>query len=207
MSEIGAGRAGLRRFQALSAFATLLTLFLLSPPFIGLFAGEGRMLGKVVDENGDPIRDATVTITSPDLPQYLEVTSTKKNGTFSMVFSKAYLRYVYRIEKDGYQTTEQEVKTNLGGTTRHTFTLSEGVGTAPVTATGDAPASKSNKAIFAFNEGVEAIQAGDLVLAEQKFLAALELDPELNASNAALARLHAEDEEWEEEDEEEFQSV
>jgi tetratricopeptide (TPR) repeat protein len=154
---------------------------------VALAAGEGRMLGKVVDEEGHPVRDATVTITSPDLPQFREITSTKKNGTFSMVFSKAYLRYVYRIEKEGFQTTEQEVKTNLGGTTRHTFELAEGVGAAPVTASGDEPASKSNKAIFSFNAGVEAYDAKDYETAKAKFLEALEADSQLYQAHSALA--------------------
>lgn len=169
----------------------LLPLMVVLCAGLAMAAGEGRMLGKVVDENGDPIRDATVTITSPDLPQYREVTSTKKNGTFSMVFSKAYLRYVYRIEKEGYQTTEQEVKTNLGGTTRHTFELLEGVGSAaPVTATGDEPASRSNKAIFAFNEGVEAYDAKDYETAKMKFAEALEADSQLYQAHSALADVY-----------------
>lgn len=151
-----------------------------------LASGEGRMLGTVVDEDGKPVRGATVIITSPDLPPFKEVASTKKNGTFSMVFSKAYLRYVYHIEAEGYQATEQEVKTDIGGTTRHTFTLYRGV-SAPVTATGDKPASTSNKAIFTFNEGVEAYDAKDYEAAKAKFMEALEADSQLYQAHSALA--------------------
>ncbi|MCB1057380.1 MAG: tetratricopeptide repeat protein [Acidobacteria bacterium] len=169
-------------------FALLPLLALLGAGAV-LASGEGRMLGTVVDEDGNPIKGAQVTVTSPDLPPFKEETKTKKNGVFSMVFSKAYLRYVYHIEAESYAPTEEEVKTDLGGTTRHTFTLYKGVSSG-VTATGEKAASTSNKAIFAFNAGAEAFQAKDYDGAKEKFLSAIEADSQLYQAHSALADVY-----------------
>jgi superkiller protein 3 len=156
-------------------------------------AGEGRMLGTVIDEEGNPIQGVKVTVTSPDLADFEEVKTTNKKGQFSVVFAKAYLRYLYRFEKEGYATRETETKTNISGTTRQDFTLH--FGQAPTATAGsgaNAAAAASNAAIFTFNEGVDAYKAGEFALALEKFNAAIEKDPSFPQAHTALAELHYE---------------
>lgn len=159
-------------------------------------AGEGRMFGTVVDNNQEPIEGVKVTVTSPDFPDFREERLTKRRGTFSIVFARAYLSYNYRFEKSGYQTLETSVKTNLGGTTRNTFVLAEEntiqVPSADAAAGGDATAltvAVSESALARFNEGVTAFQAGDHATAEAAFKEALEKDPNFYQAHTALAEL------------------
>ena len=155
-----------------------------------LGAGEGRMLGTVVDEEGKPIEGVKVTVTSPDLSGFEEVRTTNKKGQFSVVFAKAYLEYVYRFEKEGYATREMEVKTNVSGTTRQDFTLHSGQAPAATVESGASPAAAaSNAAIFTFNEGVDAYKAGERELALEKFKAAIEKDSQFPQAYTAMAEL------------------
>jgi Tfp pilus assembly protein PilF len=151
------------------------------------------MLGTVVDEEGNPIQGVEVTVTSPDLSGFEVVRKTNKKGEFSVVFAKAYLRYLYRLEKEGYATREMEIKTNISGTTRQEFVLHFGQAPAVTAESGASPAAAaSNAAIFTFNEGVDAYKAGEHALALEKFQAAIEKDPQFPQAHTALAELHYE---------------
>lgn len=160
-------------------------------------SGEGRILGTVIDKDGNPLKGVKVTITSPDLSDYRVEMTTKKNGTFSVVFAKAYLNYNYRFELEGYQTLETTFKTNLDGTTRAKFELAE-VNSVPVpsdasTPDGSLQVAVSAGAIALFNEGVAAYQAKDLATAKSKFEEALGKDPNLYQAHTALAEIYLEE--------------
>jgi len=72
------------------------------------WAGRGRALGRVVDQQGDPIEGAKVTLHLPDRPEAgPDAIYTKKNGRWAVV-----------IEKEGYVTSEGSFQVNEFGTAK-----------------------------------------------------------------------------------------
>jgi len=168
--------------------ASLLVL-ILTVPGLASAVRQGRLIGKVVDPEGNPIPGVTVTATSPDIPGFREVMTTDKKGVFKVDFDRIYVVYHYRFEKLGYRPTEAEQTWSLEGTAHHEFTMHPG---ETPTLEGLPPASTSNAAILAFNGGVKAFEAKDYPTARAKFEEALEYDPYLRQTWAALSLVHVE---------------
>ncbi len=148
------------------------------------------MIGTVVDGDGNPVAGVTVIITSPDLGSFYETKTTKKNGTFAVGFSDAYLAYLYKFEKDGYQERSVEFKAARSGITRNEFTIYAG---APQDA-GDAVTavdSASNEAILAFNEALAAFNEDDLDTAAMKLQETLVADAEIHQAHLLLSEVYA----------------
>jgi tetratricopeptide (TPR) repeat protein len=150
--------------------------------------GEGRLQGTVVDEKtGKPIQGVKVTITSTEF-QFKQERTTDAKGKFSMMFVDSTADYKAHFEKAGYAILEQPVELMLGGVKQTTFSLPP----APTGGQGQAPGAEgepgqpqelsgTNKAILAYNEGVNAMNAKDLATALAKFEEARTLDPQLAA--------------------------
>lgn len=162
---------------------------------VGLLAGsaahagtDARLHGSVVDENGDPVPKATITITTSQLGTFNESVTTNKKGKYSILIGDATLTYTFTIEKDGYRPTKEDLKLKLESTTRRDFVLNSGAADPPpVTASGEAAASSSNAAIRAYNEGAAALRAGDYATARTHLETALEKDAELAPAYGVLA--------------------
>jgi len=97
----------------------LLTLVLLAAPLAAQdWAGRGRALGKVVDEQGNPVEGAKVTLHLPGFPEAgPEPLLTDKKGRWS------YLgldngAWAVVIEKEGFITSEGSFSVNEFGTAR-----------------------------------------------------------------------------------------
>lgn len=69
-------------------------------------ANKGTISGKVVDENGDPIEGATVTLDSG------ETVTTDENGEFSMQVDPG--TYIITVSKGGYEDETTEVSIDPG---------------------------------------------------------------------------------------------
>ena len=165
------------------ATAWLLTLILIVPG-LAFAAQKGRLIGKVVDPNGNPIPGVAVTVTSPQVPKFKEVLTTDKKGIFLVDLTTIDVTYQYRFEKVGYQTLDTTQEWHLEGTERHEWTLSPGV--APTV--GDAPpVTTSEPTVLAFNAGVAALRAKDYPTAEAKFKEAVGQDPNLVRGWIALS--------------------
>jgi len=168
--------------------AWLLTLLWIIP---GLAFAEqkGRLIGKVVDPQGNPIPGVVVTATSPQIPSFREVRTTDKKGTFTVDFRQVDVTYHYRFDKAGYQSTEAQQEWHLEGSQRFQWTMHSGttpaVGSLP-------PASTSEPAILAFNGGVTALKAKDYATAEAKFKEAVGHDPKLLQAWVALSTVQVE---------------
>lgn len=158
-------------------------------------AGEGRTIGTVLDGDGNPLEGVTVTVTSPDLSTFSATATTKKNGRFVVAFSDAFLTYVYKFEKDGYQTQEVEFKANKSGISRQEFTLHAGV-TPTAGEEVTEVASASNVAVLAFNAALEAFNAGDFATAQAKLEETLTADPEIHQAHLLLSEVYAERENY-----------
>ena len=150
---------------------------------------EGRLIGRVVDPEGQPIEGVNVTVTSKDVPGFNVVEVTDKKGIFKVDFHVVEVAYDYRFEKAGYQTVITSQQWNLVGTERIDFTMPPG---ETPTAEGVVPASTSKPAVQAYNDGVAAFEAKNYAAAQVKFEEAAEHAPELRQTWAALSVVHLE---------------
>lgn len=164
--------------------AWLLILFFLVPG-LALAQRKGRLIGKIVDGDGKPIADVTVTVTAQQLPNFGHTVKTDKRGTFTIDFDEVNIVYHYRFDKAGYATLDVDQRWLLEGTEHFQWTL----GPASVAAPGavGAPASMSAPAVIAYNAGVSAVALKDYATAESKFKEAVTHDPKLARGWAALA--------------------
>ncbi|RMF78004.1 MAG: hypothetical protein D6739_12185, partial [Nitrospirae bacterium] len=168
--------------------AATVILFLAAAPAA---AQVGRVSGKVMDPEGNPIPGVTVTVTSPEMPSLKIVKRTNKKGRFVVTHTDVTLAYEYTLEKEGYQTLRKPVRPLAGGTVMIKFTMAP-AGAAPAGSPqgapeAGAPPAPARGAIKVYNEGVEAQQAGDLDTAEAKYREALEADPKLSAAHTSIA--------------------
>jgi Tfp pilus assembly protein PilF len=166
---------------------------LLAGPALASAYREARLVGKVVDPEGDPIPGVTVTVTSPSIPEFNEVEVTNDKGVFKVDFDQISVVYEYLFEKLGYQTTKTQMTVSFEGTKRHEFTISPAE-TGAVDAR--PPASTSTPAIVAFNDGVRAFEAEDYEAARAKLEEALGHDPNMRLAWELLTRTLIEQEDY-----------
>jgi Tfp pilus assembly protein PilF len=161
-----------------------LLIVILAVPGLVSARRKGRLVGRTVDPEGNPIAGVTVTATSPNIESFWEVETTDKKGVFKVDFEEVGVVYKYKFEKAGYQTLEAEQSWSLEGTKRHDFMMYPGE--ASMGAAGP-PTSTSSAAIQAFNNGVAAFEAQDYATAAAKFEEAVGHDPELRQGWGALS--------------------
>ena len=151
-------------------------------------AQMGRVALKVVDPEGRPLPDVTVTVTSPALDAFELVKTTNKKGSALLAISDTTQPYTIRLEKDGWAPREEPLQVLAGGTAGLELMLAPVQAAAPSGPDEEAgQASGGPRSVRTYNEGVEAQRLGDLELAAAKYREAAELDPELAAARTALA--------------------
>ncbi|HEV7509276.1 MAG TPA: carboxypeptidase regulatory-like domain-containing protein [Thermoanaerobaculia bacterium] len=150
-------------------------------------AGEGRIVGTVLDEANAPIEGVKVTLTRKGTGYKLEKVSDKK-GQFMLLILDATQEYQLHLEKQGYKPYEGPLKPKLEDTMRTSYTLvkAEQAAAAPKELSGN------DKAIAAYNEGVTLLKTNDLAGAAPKFEQAATLDPKLAEAVGALADVYLE---------------
>lgn len=154
-------------------------------------AEEGRLLVTVTDDaSGVPIDGASVVLVRPGTGYKLEK-KTDKKGQAQLLVLDATQEYQIKAQKDGYNPFEGPVKPKIGDTLRLTFTLTKA---APAAVNPNAPKelSGTDKAILAYNDGVEKLKAGDLAGALPKFEEAVKENPDLPEAQAALSDVYME---------------
>lgn len=166
--------------------AWLLALALTAPSLVHA-ARLGRLIGKVVDTEGKPIAGVTVTTTSPKIADFEQVATTDEKGIFKVDFERIGVVYHYELEKAGYVTLRIDQTWNVEGTDRHEFKMAR---TEPIPVAEGAPASASEPAVAAYNEGVAALKGKDHATARARFEAAVAADPSLRLAWMGLAQVH-----------------
>lgn len=154
-------------------------------------AEEGRLLVTVTDDDsGAPIEGASVLLVRPGTSYKLEK-KTDKKGQAQLLVLDATQEYQIKAQKDGYNPFEGPVKPKLGDTLRLTFALTKA---APAAGNPNAPQelTGTDKAILAYNDGVEKLKAGDLAGALPKFEEAIKENPELPEAQIAAAEVYLE---------------
>lgn len=171
--------------------STLLMVVFVAAP--ALAVTQGRIMGEVVDENGEPVPGVTITVTTPELTDYEDELETNKKGRFTAVFLDATKNYMFKFEKDGYRTVEEPVKPQVGANRRVTFSLPS-YRAQPAEETGEVPTGAATRGLTEaqkiFNEGVAAAQGGDSEMALAKFEEAATMDPELMQAHLARAGVY-----------------
>ena len=155
----------------------------------------GRLEIKVVTADGTPVTGVEVVVTQDDLPKFLIEKKSNKRGVVIVSVVDATKVYLFTLNHPDYPEVRQYLKPQLGTTTKIEIVIEEGA-TLTVDA-GDQPRLTFSPAQTAYNDGVAAMRVGDRVLAEQQLLEALRLDSSLNPSHSLLARVYAENEQWE----------
>lgn len=158
-------------------------------PGLAFAERKGRLVGKVLDPEGNPIPGVVVTVTAPEIPSFREVQTSDKKGMFTVDFRQIDVTYQYRFDKAGYQTMEAQQKWGLEGTQYYEWTMHPGQASA---VGGLPPASTSQPAILAFNAGVTALKAKDYATAEAKLKEAVGYDPNLRQAWGALSEVQVE---------------
>lgn len=147
--------------------------------------GQGRVLVTILDQNGTPLPDVQIDITSPEF-KYEQKKKTDKRGQASILFLDATRNYLMVFSKEGFLTLEQPIKPQIGETMRHTFNLLPA--TKPAEAEGvPAELTGESQSIEVFNAGVAALQSGDQATAIAKFQESATLDPKQSAAFGAQA--------------------
>jgi len=148
-----------------------------------------KLVGKVVDPQGNPISGVTVTATSAEIPAYKAIQVTNKKGMFTLDFEKIDVTYRYRFDSPGYQSMETQQEWHLLGSQYYEWTMQPGesaaVGSVPV-------ASTSQPAILAYNSGITAFKAKDYATAEAKLKESVGHDPNLRQAWGALSTVQLE---------------
>jgi tetratricopeptide (TPR) repeat protein len=160
----------------------LIALFLVTGSAFAI--REGRLIGQVLDPEGNPIEGVTVTVTSKEVPDFNEVETTDKKGVFKVDFDVINVTYLYRFDKVGYQVMETEHNWQKQGSARYKFTLYPGETPA---VEGVEVTTSSNPAIAAFNAGAAKFGENDYAGAETYFREAVTEDPEFERAWGALA--------------------
>lgn len=171
----------------------LAVIALLLPAVSALAIGQGRLQAEVVDAQGQPVAGVEVVITQDDIG-YRDTAKTDKRGRFTHLVVDAGRPYTFEFTKEGMPKVVETFKIEIGGVTRHTFTLAP-QGAAPAAGTGTVTEGR-NKSINAYNEGVIALQAGDKAAARAKFEEAAALDPDMVQPYSVLGSLYLEAKEY-----------
>jgi tetratricopeptide (TPR) repeat protein len=173
--------------KTLHRAAVVAFVLALALPLGLLAAGEGRIVATVVDDDNQPLPDATVLLTRPGTTYKIEK-KTDKKGQVMLLVLDATQEYALHAEKPGYGIYDGPIKPQLGDTMRITlqiFKLKE----AQPTATVPPELKGKNDAILAYNEAVDALHKNDFAAAVAPLQKAVGLDPQLAEARALLTEV------------------
>lgn len=177
-----------------------MTLLVLCPVLAA--AQPARISITLLSPQGDPVQDASVAVTSPDRGDIDIDKTTNKRGKALLVVPDVTLRYDVRIEAEGFDPVDMEIKPDFGATTFREITLTTTEAFAAPSAAvagGDVESRRVfTPAEKAFNQGVELLYEGDTDAALAHFLEAREKGSDLASVHDALATIYLEKERYEE---------
>lgn len=179
---------------------------------LGLLAGAGALLaqstgrvhGKVLDENDKPVPGVKITITDPDVKGRLVEAVSDEIGKYQLVIHDATKLLPWRMEKQGFHTSEMMRKVPANTTTEldvRIYSLasvpppSAGISAEEAEAARLAAEAKI-KAVEAFNAGAALYKTGDLDGALGRFQEAVALDPTFAKAYAVTALVHHQKKQW-----------
>ena len=152
--------------------------------------GQGRIYGKVLDEKGAPLAGVKITVTCDAVAAFKMEATTKDNGEYAFSLVDATKTYKYHLEKEGYQTWEEQVKVPIETNMKKDFKLpSLGSLQAEAQEKAAAEMTPQEKAVQAYNAGAESYNQHDMAAAKAKFQEAVGLDPTLATAWSVLSQI------------------
>ncbi|HYR28014.1 MAG TPA: tetratricopeptide repeat protein [Thermoanaerobaculia bacterium] len=148
--------------------------------------GEGRINGRILDAHTkEPVPNAVIKIknASPKKAFNHEL-KVKGDGSWAWFALDATVPYLFTVSADGYQTYTEEIKIDLGVTTKRDFFLTNVKNVAPTERK-----VKEDPAVDAYNAGAGLANSGDLKGAAVKFQEAIAAKPDMTAAWIALAKV------------------
>ncbi len=163
-----------------------------------LHAGaQCRVAGSVTDSTGAALSDVTVNVTTPNLTSFSLDVQTDAKGNYATILQDCTMPYHLKFSKEGYLPFDLDKKIPIGEVvTVNAKLMSKTEAQARAVAAAAPQMSANDKAVMAFNAGVEAMQAGDKAAAETKFQDAVKQNPDLPAGWQALAQMAYEKQDW-----------
>lgn len=149
-----------------------------------------RAMITIKDSASDaPIEGVKINLTYKPT-NFNDTRSTNKKGQVTFTLRDGPVEYQVAIEKEGYNPATSQLRPVLGQVINQTYHLD------PVGGAADAPVADPNAKLTpaqeTFNQGVLALQAGEIAAAQGKFEEALRLDPTLVAAESALGGIYLE---------------
>jgi tetratricopeptide (TPR) repeat protein len=136
---------------------------------------QARVSGNVTTTAGEPIPNASVTITCPELQAFKKELKTDKKGRFKLLLLDATKTYHYMIEADGFTTFETMKKVPIGSTDNQIdFTLKS----VQEALAGQQQEIRQQPGFQALEEGFGLAQQGRLEEARTSITTAVELMPD-----------------------------
>ena len=156
----------------------------------------GRVTVVVKNQEGKPLQGVDVVVTCDELERFREESKTNKKGKAIFSFTDATKVYRFHFEYEDFQPADMPIKPEIRSSITREVVLSEGQVVAS-TEGGAETRTIYSPAERVFNEGVLALQSGDIPTAKTKFLEALEKDDKMGLAYSALAGLYLKEKNYE----------
>lgn len=155
----------------------------------------GRITLLVKDLEGNPVEGVKITATQDELAKFRVEELTNKKGKAVFSVADATKVYNFLLEYEGYPSLDLQFKPAVRGNVTREVTFDKGQARAEKDESGKTQVVYT-PAERVFNEGVEALQAGDMATAKEKFLAALDKDSKMVGAHSAVAAVYLEEENY-----------
>jgi Tfp pilus assembly protein PilF len=151
----------------------------------GLLAqAQGRVKGTVRDAKGNPIPNAKIIVTCPEINVFRQEPKVDDKGRYSILIVDATKKYEFQVEAPGFQSIKQLNKPLTGQQTLELdFTLQS---------LQEVQAANEPPGVPALREGVALLDQGKKTEARAKFLEATAANPTLHLAWLQLANLDLE---------------
>lgn len=205
LSPLTPAHSGSRRSVALGLLLFLLLLGV-GPTAFAARQFEIWVQGRVLDQAGEPVEGVEITVTRERSRLRIQE-ETDAQGRYRVFLLDGRYEYLFELEREGYLSQErtlQPIETrshdnrdrlarrpegvyvDLDFTLRSVESIEREALEVPEAAS---PAARRRAATSIHNEGVEAAKRELWPQAEEKFRAAVRVDPELGKAQAALAKV------------------
>lgn len=167
-----------------------LSLVLIAALASNAFAiGEARLTGKVTDNDGKPLPNATITVSTNKGRNFKQVYKTKLDGTYAIFLIDGTITYDFLFEAPGFAFYKENMKLKLGEPNVKDVSLLP-ANAASAAAASIATVTTIDPAVVAYNEGAALFNEGKDAEAIVKFEAATAAKPDLVTAYAGMARAY-----------------
>lgn len=161
-----------------------LLVVMLTLPGMAMAVNKGRVVGTVLDPEGNPIEGVNVIATCEEVSTFEDTDTTNAKGAFTINFDFIDVTYKLAFSKDGYLPFTAGLTLLRQGKMRETYIMHPGDATVQSVVLN----TTSEPAIEAYNAGVAAFNRKDYETAVAKLEEALGHDPSLFNVWEALSR-------------------